>query len=139
MHPEVPRTPSYQRTTSMKSGSLSRQNTADSDGGESIASNTTTSTMPAGAEPIRKSPREVIIPIAVEGGGYVTPRATSVEPSESSTRTLGSRNRTGARRLNSLLSDSGDEAGTFGRLHRHSSIGRDSDGEDGRFHLHRLR
>ncbi|XP_026474809.1 uncharacterized protein LOC113378489 isoform X2 [Ctenocephalides felis] len=139
VHPEVPRTPSYQRTTSMKSGSLSRQNTADSDGGESIASNTTTSTMPAGAEPIRKSPREVIIPIAVEGGGYVTPRATSVEPSESSTRTLGSRNRTGARRLNSLLSDSGDEAGTFGRLHRHSSIGRDSDGEDGRFHLHRLR
>lgn len=125
----------------MKSGTLSRQNTADSDGGESISSNVTASTITAGAEPIRKSPREVIIPIAVEGGGYVTPRATSVEPSECSTKSMSSRTTSRGRRMNSLLSDSGDEAasGTFGRLHRHSSIGRDSDGEDGRFHLHRLR
>jgi hypothetical protein len=35
-------------------------------------------------EPIRKSPREFIIPIAVEGGGYVTPRAGSLEPSSDS-------------------------------------------------------
>lgn len=39
--------------------------------------------MSASGDPIRKSPREFIIPIAVEGGGYVTPRATSLEPSES--------------------------------------------------------
>lgn len=35
-------------------------------------------------EPIRKSPREFIIPISVEGGGYVTPRAGSLEPSSDS-------------------------------------------------------
>lgn len=44
--------------------SLSRQSTVDSDSGSTIST----------GEPIRKSPREVIIPIAVEGGGYVTPR-----------------------------------------------------------------
>lgn len=46
------------------SSSLSRQSTVDSDSGSTIST----------GEPIRKSPREVIIPIAVEGGGYVTPR-----------------------------------------------------------------
>lgn len=43
---------------------LSRQSTVDTDSNSSIASL---------GEPIRKSPREVIIPIAVEGGGFVTP------------------------------------------------------------------
>lgn len=56
-------------------GSLSRQSTHESD---------TETTVSENLEPIRKSPREYIIPIAVEGGGYVTPRATSLEPSETS-------------------------------------------------------
>jgi hypothetical protein len=46
------------------SSNLSRQSTVDTDSNSSIVSL---------GEPIRKSPREVIIPIAVEGGGYVTP------------------------------------------------------------------
>jgi len=44
-----------------------------------------------GPEPIRKSPREYIIPIAVEGGGYITPRAGSLEPSISETSAEASR------------------------------------------------
>lgn len=67
-----------------RSESLSRQSTQESD---------TETTVSAG-EPIRKSPREFIIPIAVEGGGYVTPRAGSLEPSEtasSATSTLTNR------------------------------------------------
>jgi len=46
------------------SNNLSRQSTVDTDSNSSIVSL---------GEPIRKSPREVIIPIAVEGGGFVTP------------------------------------------------------------------
>lgn len=46
---------------------LSRQSTVDTDSNSSISS------MVSLGEPIRKSPREVIIPIAVEGGGFVTP------------------------------------------------------------------
>lgn len=38
------------------------------------------------SEPIKKSPREFIIPIAVEGKGYVTPRQGSLEPSETPTK-----------------------------------------------------
>uniref|UniRef100_A0A146M0I2 NUAK family SNF1-like kinase 1 n=1 Tax=Lygus hesperus TaxID=30085 RepID=A0A146M0I2_LYGHE len=51
------------------SSSLGRQ---DSDCSNVSMSTITTS------EPIRKSPREVIIPIAVEGGGYVTPSQTTL-------------------------------------------------------------
>lgn len=47
---------------------LSRQSTVDTDSNSSIVS--------MGGEPIRKSPREVIIPIAVEGGGFVTPSSS---------------------------------------------------------------
>lgn len=54
-------------------GSISRQSTHDSDSEATVSEN---------MEPIRKSPREYIIPIAVEGGGFVTPRAASLEPSE---------------------------------------------------------
>lgn len=70
-----------------RSNSLSRQSTQESD------SETTVS----GGEPIRKSPREYIIPIAVEGGGYVTPRAGSLEPSEtaSTTSTMTSKSKFG--------------------------------------------
>lgn len=70
---------------------LSRQSTQDSD------SDTVAST----GEPIKKSEREYIIPIAVEGGGYVTPRAGSLEPNESSSASVNrSRTKFGrARRL----------------------------------------
>lgn len=66
---------------------LSRQSTNDSD-----TDTTTTATQSqiniAGTnsnnnQPIKKSPREFIIPIAVEGGGLITPRAGSLEPSDS--------------------------------------------------------
>lgn len=61
---------------SYRTNSLSRQSTQDSD----VESNVS-------GDPIRKSPREYIIPIAVEGGGYVTPRAGSLEPSDSASTT----------------------------------------------------
>lgn len=77
----------YQRpVTATRSGTLSRQSTNDSD------TDTTTTTQSqsqshistsTNSQPIKKSPREFIIPIAVEGGGYVTPRAGSLEPSDS--------------------------------------------------------
>lgn len=95
--PVKPPTPkpyqSQKSLQSQRSGSLSRQSTQDSD----------TETTSIG-EPIRKSPREYIIPIAVEGGGYVTPRAGSLEPSDTastaSTMTNKSRNKFGkARRI----------------------------------------
>lgn len=72
---------------SRSNSSLSRQSTQESD------SETVTS-----GEPIRKSPREYIIPIAVEGGGYVTPRAGSLEPSDSTTSTM----TTSSRRTNAF-------------------------------------
>lgn len=77
-----------------------------------------------GPEPIRKSPREYIIPIAVEGGGYVTPRSGSLEPE----------GRAGVpagvnlpqvllegplRRLGSLLSDASDDESVFPSLNRY--------------------
>lgn len=49
--------------------SLSRQSTVESDSGSNIS---------IAGEPIRKSPREMIIPIAIEGGGFVTPRAETL-------------------------------------------------------------
>ncbi|XP_066146852.1 uncharacterized protein Nuak1 isoform X2 [Euwallacea fornicatus] len=121
---------------SQRSNSLSRQSTQDSD-------SESTST----GEPIKKSAREYIIPIAVEGGGYVTPRSGSVEPSDSNASTMTSRSKfgRGARRLNSLLSDrESEDESPFASLHRHSSFGKDSDNEDsgkaGTFHhMHRLR
>ncbi|CAG2055557.1 unnamed protein product, partial [Timema podura] len=135
--------------TSSFRGSLSRQSTADSD---------TESTISAGPEPIRKSPREFIIPIAVEGGGYITPRAGSLEPSVSETSTEQSNKlptRTSGRfsrprRMSSLLSESGaseDEgfnsiSSPFATLQRHSSLTRDSDNPDDEkplHHMHRLR
>ncbi|KAJ8912911.1 hypothetical protein NQ315_017241, partial [Exocentrus adspersus] len=128
---------STQKSNSQRNN-LSRQSTQESD------SETTCST----GEPIKKSPREYIIPIAVEGGGYVTPRAGSLEPSDtaSTTSTLTNKSKTRfgrARRMNSLFSDrdSEDESSPFSTLHRHGSIGRDSDTEDSKsaFHMHRLR
>ncbi|KAK1127685.1 hypothetical protein K0M31_003180 [Melipona bicolor] len=119
---------------SQRSGSLSRQSTADSDTDSALGST-------VGPEPIRKSPREYIIPIAVEGGGYVTPRSGSVEP-ESKTGAGGStsssanavpRSRFGRpRRMSSLLSDASEDESPF------SSLQRDSEDLLQR-HMHRLR
>jgi len=66
---DKPKSKSVQRVSSVTSpktscSNLSRQSTVDTDSNSSIVSL---------GEPIRKSPREVIIPIAVEGGGFVTP------------------------------------------------------------------
>nr|CAD7193604.1 unnamed protein product [Timema douglasi] len=143
-----PPVPPLQQQKSQR-GSLSRQSTADSD---------TESTISAGPELIRKSPREFIIPIAVEGGGYITPRAGSLEPSVSETSTEQSNKfptRTSGRfsrprRMSSLLSESGaseDEvfnsiSSPFATLQRHSSLTRDSDNPDDDkplHHMHRLR
>ncbi|XP_024936848.1 uncharacterized protein LOC107263563 isoform X2 [Cephus cinctus] len=124
-----PKPPMPQRSMSQRSGSLSRQSTADSDTDSALGST-------AGPEPIRKSPREYIIPIAVEGGGYVTPRSGSVEPeSKTSTPTSTSapRSRFGRpRRMSSLLSDASEDESPFSTLHR------DSDDLLQR-HMHRLR
>ncbi|KAF2885659.1 hypothetical protein ILUMI_20510 [Ignelater luminosus] len=131
-----PTTKSFQSqrsTVSQRSNSLSRQSTQESD------SETTTST----GEPIRKSPREYIIPIAVEGGGYVTPRAGSLEPSDtaSTTSTMTNKSKFGRnRRLNDR--EGSEDESPFAALHRHSSFGRDSDTEDSRrdmFRMHSLR
>lgn len=67
--------------------SLSRQSTNDSDTETTATSttNATQSTINVGGanQPIKKSPREFIIPIKMEGGGLITPRAGSLEPSDS--------------------------------------------------------
>ena len=104
---------------SQRSGSLSRQSTADSDTDSALGST-------VGPEPIRKSPREYIIPIAVEGGGYVTPRSGSVEPPESKTggSTSSSANAVPRsrfarpRRMSSLLSDASEDESPFSSLQR---------------------
>ncbi|KAJ8985016.1 hypothetical protein NQ317_016927 [Molorchus minor] len=139
--PPTPRPFQTQKSTgTQRANSLSRQSTLESD--------SESQTVSSSGEPIKKSPREYIIPIAVEGGGYLTPRAGSLEPSDTasttSTMTNKSKSKFGrARRMNSLFSDrdSEDESSPFSTLHRHSSIGKDSDTEDSKnaFHMHRLR
>ncbi|KAL6432858.1 hypothetical protein ACFW04_006307 [Cataglyphis niger] len=119
--------PISQKSMSQRSGSLSRQSTADSDTDSALGST-------VGPEPIRKSPREYIIPIAVEGGGYVTPRSGSLEP-ESKTGTPTStnppRSRFGRpRRMSSLLSDASEDESPFSSLHGEDLLQR---------HMHRLR
>lgn len=102
-----------QKSISQRSGSLSRQSTADSDTDSALGST-------VGPEPIRKSPREYIIPIAVEGGGYVTPRSGSLEP-ESKTSTPTSTNPprfSRPRRMrSSLLSNASEDESPFSSLH----------------------
>ncbi|XP_065080909.1 uncharacterized protein Nuak1 isoform X3 [Ochlerotatus camptorhynchus] len=154
----IQKPPTYQRTSSSAfgttRGSLSRQSTNESNDSDtttsqsqmpslsgSVAVNSSGTTMP-----IKKSPREFIIPIAVEGVGFVTPRANSLEPSESSTTNtsagFGSKARLGRpRKISSLLSEKDtEEESSFPRLNRHTSLGRESDSEEPRFHtMHRLR
>ncbi|XP_046868257.1 serine/threonine-protein kinase par-1 isoform X6 [Drosophila willistoni] len=141
----------YGRTssnTTTRSGSLSRQSTveSESDATTTTATNMSQSTVTGASQPIKKSPREFIIPIAVEGGGFITPRERSIEPSESSHTTASSRSTFSrlrpSRRINSLLSEAGfDEGSPFQKM-RTTSITRDGGGNDdeaGRFTPHRLR
>uniref|UniRef100_A0A182K3W9 Protein kinase domain-containing protein n=1 Tax=Anopheles christyi TaxID=43041 RepID=A0A182K3W9_9DIPT len=170
--------PTYQRTTSGAygagyapspvpsqhgRGSLSRQSTNESNDSDNTISQGPISTNASGmmsgmvstsgstTMPIKKSPREYIIPIAVEGGGIVTPRANSLEPSESNTSSgvsgaagFGIKPRLGRpRRLGSLLAENDGEptdVTSFPRLNRHTSLGRESDTDEPKFHMmHRLR
>lgn len=135
----IQRPPVYTRTssnTTTRSGSLSRQSTLESES-DITSTNQSQSTITGSSQPIKKSPREFIIPIAVEGGGYITPRAGSIEPSESSqTTTSGSTfSRIRPRRIG-LLSEA-DEENPFSKI-RTASISRDGEDEP-RFTLHRLR
>ncbi|XP_041675403.1 serine-rich adhesin for platelets isoform X4 [Drosophila eugracilis] len=140
----------YGRTssnTTTRSGSLSRQSTVESESdATTTATNMSQATITSTSQPIKKSPREFIIPIAVEGGGFITPRERSVEPSESShttsSRSTFTRLRP-TRRLGSLFSEAGfDEGSPFQKM-RTTSITRDGTsggGEDeARFTPHRLR
>ncbi|GAB0094181.1 mucin-5AC [Sergentomyia squamirostris] len=145
----IARPSNYIRPTSsnpFRAASLSRQSTNESD----TETNTTTTSATqsqqnvAGGtnQPIKKSPREFIIPIAVEGGGYITPRAGSLEPSESTT--SGSTFRSTAsrtKRMGSLLGErDSEEDSLFNKLHRHTSLTKESDTDEPRFHsMHRLR
>ncbi|KPU79222.1 uncharacterized protein Dana_GF17461, isoform G [Drosophila ananassae] len=142
----------YGRTgsnTTTRSGSLSRQSTVES---ESDATTTATNmsqatvTSQGTSQPIKKSPREFIIPIAVEGGGFITPRERSVEPSESS-HTTSSRSTFGrlrpSRRIGSLLSEAGFDEGSPFQNMRTTSMSREGGSggaeDEARFTPHRLR
>ncbi|KAH8358474.1 hypothetical protein KR093_000449 [Drosophila rubida] len=140
----------YGRTnsnTTTRSGSLSRQSTADSEL-ETTSTMSQSTVTGAGAtsstsQPIKKSPREFIIPIAVEGGGFITPRERSIEPSESSHTTASSRTTFSrlrpSHRISSLLSESGfDESSPFQKM-RTTSINREGGDDESPFTPHRLR
>ncbi|XP_034486506.1 mucin-19 isoform X3 [Drosophila innubila] len=143
-----PTQPAYGRTnsnTTTRSGSLSRQSTADSE--TETATTMSQSTITGGpvttSQPIKKSPREFIIPIAVEGGGFITPRERSIEPSESSHTTASSRTTFSrlrpSHRIGSLLSESGfDESSPFQKM-RTTSINREGGDDESLFTPHRLR
>lgn len=130
---------------------LSRQSTNESNDSDttptqSYMTSTVTSSATIGSDkqPIKKSPREFIIPISVEGGGVVTPRANSIEQSESNltqSSSMSGKRISRPRRISSIFKeDSEEESPVFPKLNRHTSIGRESDSEEPRFHsMHRLR
>ncbi|XP_053946759.1 mucin-2 isoform X6 [Anastrepha ludens] len=138
--PQAPYTRTTSNTTT-RSGSLSRQSTNDSESDTTTTANMSQSTVTGSSQPIKKSPREFIIPIAMEGGGFITPREGSIEPSESS-HTASSRSAFNrlrpTRRIGSLLNDSGIDDNSPFQKFRTSSGNREGD-EEPRFTLHRLR
>uniref|UniRef100_A0A1B6E3I6 Protein kinase domain-containing protein n=1 Tax=Clastoptera arizonana TaxID=38151 RepID=A0A1B6E3I6_9HEMI len=67
-----------QQVSRANSQNLSRQSTLESECGSIPGSGSVSGSVTSMGEAIRKSPREVIIPIAVEGGGYVTPSADTL-------------------------------------------------------------
>ncbi|XP_063890608.1 uncharacterized protein Nuak isoform X3 [Helicoverpa armigera] len=94
-------------------------------------------------EPIKKSAREFIIPIAVEGKGYVTPRQRSLEPDTHAT--TGRVHRAAKpRRISSLVSGGESEEEEDAHMHRlrpsraaraESVSSGEEDEEDEGFHL----
>ncbi|XP_063621564.1 uncharacterized protein LOC134793812 isoform X2 [Cydia splendana] len=91
----------------------------------------------SGGEPIKKSAREFIIPIAVEGKGYVTPRQRSTEPEMT-------RKPRKPRRISSLVSGGESEEEDDNHMHRlrstraaraESVSSGEEDEEDEGFHL----
>ncbi|XP_047985854.1 LOW QUALITY PROTEIN: uncharacterized protein LOC125226061 [Leguminivora glycinivorella] len=91
----------------------------------------------SGGEPIKKSAREFIIPIAVEGKGYVTPRQRSTEPEMT-------RKPRKPRRISSLVSGGESEEEDDTHMHRlrstraaraESVSSGEEDEEDEGFHL----
>uniref|UniRef100_A0A336L961 CSON005302 protein n=1 Tax=Culicoides sonorensis TaxID=179676 RepID=A0A336L961_CULSO len=150
----IQKPPSYQRQISggsnyQNTGSvLSRQSTNESNDSDTTISQTLNTSASASStqQPIKKSPREFIIPIAVEGGGVVTPRVgDGLEQSESTATTnsassFASKRLGRPRKLGSLFNDDDDPLSSFQNLKRHTSLGRESDTEEPRFHtMHRLR
>ncbi|CAH0627360.1 unnamed protein product [Chrysodeixis includens] len=95
-------------------------------------------------EPIKKSAREFIIPIAVEGKGYVTPRQRSLEP-EAAHAPATRHHRAGKpRRISSLVSGGESEEEEDSHMHRlrpsraaraESVSSGEDDEEDEGFHL----
>ncbi|XP_045765002.1 uncharacterized protein LOC123867156 isoform X3 [Maniola jurtina] len=98
---------------------------------------------PPTGEPIKKSAREFIIPIAVEGKGYVTPRQRSLEPEQMPAR-LGRATAPRPRRISSLVSGGESEEEDDTHMHRlrstraaraESVSSGEEDEEDEGFHL----
>lgn len=128
---------------------MSRQSTNESNDSDTtptqssfMQSSSTVTSATGEKQPIKKSPREFIIPISVEGGGVVTPRANSLDQSESSATTQSSTSkRLGRPRKIGSIFEKDNEEDAFPKLNRHTSLGRESDSEDQpRFHsMHRLR
>ncbi|KPJ11279.1 hypothetical protein RR48_14918 [Papilio machaon] len=69
-------------------------------------------------EPIKKSAREFIIPIAVEGKGYVTPRQRSLEPETHTSHTSRLARTHKPRRISSLVSGGESEEEDDTHMHR---------------------
>ncbi|XP_050557488.1 uncharacterized protein LOC118262006 isoform X10 [Spodoptera frugiperda] len=96
-------------------------------------------------EPIKKSAREFIIPIAVEGKGYVTPRQRSLEPEATQhVPSVRHHRATKPRRISSLVSGGESEEEEDGHMHRlrpsraaraESVSSGEDDEEDEGFHL----
>ncbi|XP_045513662.1 uncharacterized protein LOC123707566 isoform X4 [Pieris brassicae] len=109
----------------------------------STESTGTSEPSPSTGEPIKKSAREFIIPIAVEGKGYVTPRQRSLEPDASPSPRVHPPRLT-PRRISSLVSggESEEEDDTHMHRLRSSRLARaesvssgEEDEEDEGFHL----
>lgn len=131
---------------------LSRQSTNDSNDSDTTPTQSfAQSTSSAGGEkqPIKKSPREFIIPISVEGGGVVTPKTRVVDPPDFSlpSQTTGlissgsTKRSSRPRRISSIFNEKdSEEENNFPKFNRHTSLSRESDSEEPRFHsMHRLR
>lgn len=135
--PPVPQQPPSKPTPRVSTTPIRRL--ASSESGVSAVSGVSEACSSPG-EPIKKSAREFIIPIAVEGKGYVTPRQRSLEPEP-----IAPRPRTAKpRRLGSLVSGGESEEEEDAHMHRlrpsraaraESVSSGEDDEEDEGFHL----